>query len=325
MKINKMIKTTILTSTAFLLLSSHAFADEAIQPVKIEKVNDKTTIYKTTATADSDKYKISQILNLNFIKDKTYDKDTLIVKATGNIHSGFQKPDPNDYYSSFLLWGGQYNVGLTAENGDSTTIVDYAPKNQNESFQVQETLSYGGGGDINISNNPSGSLNGKYSFSETISYKQENYRTLINRKTNNKHVGWGVEAHKNMNNGWGPYSRDADDNGGNFGNELFLKSRNQSGNAGENFIPEYQMPLLSRGNFNPEFLGVLTHKEDDKQKTKLKVTYQTETDLYKIYWDGFFWAGQNQKRYEVKTFTAVYEIDWQNHSAKLIEQTSKPI
>ncbi len=46
MKINKMIKTTILTSTAFLLLSSHAFADEAIQPVKIEKVNDKQRFIK---------------------------------------------------------------------------------------------------------------------------------------------------------------------------------------------------------------------------------------------------------------------------------------
>ncbi|MBA8760796.1 beta-channel forming cytolysin [Staphylococcus schleiferi subsp. coagulans] len=319
-----MIKTTILTSTAFLLLSSHAFAEEAIQPVKVEKVNDKTTIYKTTATADSDKYKISQILNLNFIKDKTYDKDTLIVKATGNINSGYQKPDPNEYFSTYLLWGGQYNVALTAENNDSTSIVDYAPKNQNENFQVQQTLTYGGGGDINITNKLSGALNGKYTFAETINYKQENYRTILNRKTNNKHVGWGVEAHKIMNNGWSPYSRDADDNSGRFGNELFMKSRTQSGNAGLNFIPEHQMPLLSRGNFNPEFLGVLTHKEDDKQKTRLKVTYQAETDLYQIHWGGFFWVGKNQKRFGIRTFSAVYEIDWQNHSAKLVEQVSRP-
>ena len=40
------------------------------------KVDDKVTLYKTTATADSDKFKISQILTFNFIKDKSYDKDT---------------------------------------------------------------------------------------------------------------------------------------------------------------------------------------------------------------------------------------------------------
>nr|AHA51119.1 ClfA/IsdB/HlgB fusion protein [synthetic construct] len=48
-----------------------------ITPVSVKKVDDKVTLYKTTATADSDKFKISQILTFNFIKDKSYDKDTL--------------------------------------------------------------------------------------------------------------------------------------------------------------------------------------------------------------------------------------------------------
>ncbi len=79
------------------------------------------------------------------------------------------------------------------------------------------------GGDINISNGLSGGLNGSKSFSETINYKQESYRTTIDRKTNHKSIGWGVEAHKIMNNGWGPYGRDSYDP--TYGNELFLGGR----------------------------------------------------------------------------------------------------
>lgn len=47
----------------------------------LKKVDDKITLYKTTATADSDKLNISQLLTFNFIKDKSYDKDTLVLKA----------------------------------------------------------------------------------------------------------------------------------------------------------------------------------------------------------------------------------------------------
>ncbi|MBA8779896.1 beta-channel forming cytolysin [Staphylococcus schleiferi subsp. coagulans] len=319
MKLNQLIKTTVVTSAAFLLLSTNVFANQDLQPVKMEKPDSNTTIYKTTATADADRFNISQILNLNFIEDKNYNKDTLIVKASGNIYSGYLRPNPNDYNYSVLPWGGKYNVTLNALKGDSTTVVDYAPKNQTDSFQVQNTLSYGGGGDINISNNPTGSLNGKYSFSESISYKQEDYRTYINSGTNYKQVSWGVEANKIMNNGWGPYGRDAEDNGGTYGNELFLAKRNSSANAGQNFIPDYQIPLLARSNFNPEFLSVFTHKKNDHKKTQLKVTYQRETDFYEIIWNGFFWRGHNRKNYDPKTFNTIYEIDWQNHTAKVVK------
>lgn len=319
MKINQWFKTTVVTSAAFLLFSSNVLADQTFQPVSVEKADSNTMIYKTTATADADRFKISQILNLNFIEDKNYNKNTLIIKAAGNINSGYHRPNPNDYYRSVLPWGGKYNVTLSAENGDSTTVVDYAPKNQTESFQVQNTLSYGSGGDINITNSPSGSINGKYSFSETISYKQEDYRTYINHGTNFKQVSWGVEANKIMNNGWGPYSRDAYNNGATYGNELFLLKRNSSANAGQNFLPDHQIPLLARRNFNPEFLGVFSHDKTDNKKTQLKVTYQRETDFYSISWNGFYWRGENYKNYDPKTFTTIYEIDWQNHSAKVVK------
>ncbi|OWU49844.1 hypothetical protein CEJ90_15535, partial [Staphylococcus aureus] len=42
-------------------------------------------------------------------------------------------------------------VSISSQSNDSVNVVDYAPKNQNEEFQVQNTLGYTFGGDISIS------------------------------------------------------------------------------------------------------------------------------------------------------------------------------
>ncbi len=52
------------------------------------------------------------------------------------------KPNPNDYDFSKLYWGAKYNVSISSQSNDSVNVVDYAPKNQNEEFQVQNTLGY---------------------------------------------------------------------------------------------------------------------------------------------------------------------------------------
>lgn len=227
------------------------------------------------------------------------------------------KPNPNDYDFSKLYWGAKYNVSISSQSNDSVNVVDYAPKNQNEEFQVQNTLGYTFGGDISISNGLSGGLNGNTAFSETINYKQESYRTTLSRNTNYKNVGWGVEAHKIMNNGWGPYGRDSFHP--TYGNELLLAGRQSSAYAGQNFIAQHQMPLLSRSNFNPEFLSVLSHRQDGAKKSKITVTYQREMDLYQIRWNGFYWAGANYKNFKTRTFKSTYEIDWENHKVKLLD------
>ena len=72
-----------------------------------------------------------------------------------------------------------------------------------------------------------------------------------------------------MNNGWGPYGRDSYDS--TYGNEMFLGGRQSSSNAGQNFLPTHQMPLLARGNFNPEFISVLSHKQNDDKSQKSKL------------------------------------------------------
>ncbi|HCA6972802.1 TPA: leukocidin/hemolysin toxin family protein [Staphylococcus pseudintermedius] len=320
MKISKVIKAATATSVALMLFSNPVYAANQITPVSEKKVDDKITLYKTTATADSDKLNISQLLTFNFIKDKSYDKDTLVLKAAGNINSGYKSTNPNDYIYSSFYWGAKYNVSISAESKGAVNVVDYAPKNQNEEFQVQNTLGYSFGGDISISKGLSGGLNGSESFSETINYKQESYRTTIDKHTDNKTIGWGVEAHKIMNAGWGPYGRDSFHDL--YGNELFLGGRQSKLNAGQNFLPTSQMPLLARGNFNPEFLSVLSHKPNGAKTSKIKVTYQREMDEYTNYWNGFHWMGTNYKNQNNATFTSFYEIDWDQHTVKLIKTHS---
>lgn len=321
MNMNKLVKSSVATSMALLLLSNTANAEGKITPVSVKKVDDKVTLYKTTATADSDKFKISQILTFNFIKDKSYDKDTLVLKAAGNINSGYERPNPKDYDFSKIYWGAKYNVSISSQSNDSVNVVDYAPKNQNEEFQVQNTLGYTFGGDISISNGLSGGLNGNTAFSETINYKQESYRTTLSRNTNYKNVGWGVEAHKIMNNGWGPYGRDSYHS--TYGNEMFLGSRQSNLNAGQNFLEYHKMPVLSRGNFNPEFIGVLSRKQNAAKKSKITVTYQREMDRYTNFWNQLHWIGNNYKDENRATHTSIYEVDWENHTVKLIDTQSK--
>ncbi|EUK10753.1 gamma-hemolysin component B [Staphylococcus aureus DAR5888] len=80
MKMNKLVKSSVATSMALLLLSGTANAEGKITPVSVKKVDDKVTLYKTTATADSDKFKISQILTFNFIV-----KSRLLCKMLYNV------------------------------------------------------------------------------------------------------------------------------------------------------------------------------------------------------------------------------------------------
>ena len=79
-----------------------------------------------------------------------------MLKAAGNINSGYERPNPKDYDFSKIYWGAKYNVSISSQSNDSVNV-DYAPKNQNEEFQVQNTLGYTFG-DISISNGLSGGL-----------------------------------------------------------------------------------------------------------------------------------------------------------------------
>lgn len=305
----------VLTSVALSAL----FIQGAANAASIETIGKGAQVHKTTANADEPGNEISQILNFNFIKDTNYDKEVLVLKTAGTINSGYQAPDPSQYSASSLRWGGQYNVKVEVASKDATNIIDYAPKNQNEAHEVTSTVGYNIGGDIKVSNSLSGAGNGGYSFSETINYKQDSYKTSLLRQTNPKQVGWEVEANKIYVNGYGPYTR-AQHYNFTYGNELFLASRSANVYAGQNFVHPSAMPVLARGNFNPEFISVLTHNpKDNGKETLLKVTYERKVDKYQDFWNGLHWWGQNLKNFESKTLVATYKVDWDKHNAKLLK------
>ncbi|QNR06778.1 beta-channel forming cytolysin [Macrococcoides canis] len=310
MIIKKTISTLLLST--LLMPSAMTHAAETSQ-----SIGNGAVVHKTTANADSPENDIAQILNFNFIKDKNYDKEILILKTSGTIHSGYQAPDPRQYNSSSLRWGAQYNVKVQVAGNDSTNIVNYAPKNQNESHEVTSTVGYGVGGNINVSNTLSGGANSSYNFSETVNYQQASYKTSLLKNTNLKNIGWEVEANKIYVNGYGPYTRALHYNE-RYGNELFLASRQGSVNAGQNFVHKSAMPVLARENFNPEFISVLTHQPSDNDKdTIINVTFERRTDKYQNFWNGFHWWGQNQKNFEKKSLVATYKINWKEHTATL--------
>ncbi|MBE2137633.1 leucotoxin LukD, partial [Staphylococcus argenteus] len=62
MKIKTLVKSSVATSVALLLFSNSVEAAQHITPVSEKKVDDKITLYKTTATSDNDELNISQIL-----------------------------------------------------------------------------------------------------------------------------------------------------------------------------------------------------------------------------------------------------------------------
>ncbi|MDT4076636.1 leucotoxin LukD, partial [Staphylococcus aureus] len=54
MKMKKLVKSSVASSIALLLLSNTVDAAQHITPVSEKKVDDKITLYKTTATSDND-------------------------------------------------------------------------------------------------------------------------------------------------------------------------------------------------------------------------------------------------------------------------------
>lgn len=69
-------------------------------------------------------------------------------------------------------------------------------KNQDESREVKYTYGYKTGGDFSINRGGlTGNITKESNYSETISYQQPSYRTLLDQSTSHKGVGWKVEAH----------------------------------------------------------------------------------------------------------------------------------
>ena len=322
---------TFITATSFVTQETDVEADSniATSVSDLKDVKDypgDSYVKKRTATASDRKQKITQTLQFNFIKDKDYDKEMIVLKTQGIIASGFRNALPQGYNEGILKWPGEYFVKVSPQGSDSTQVVDYAPKNNDASREVRATYGYKIGGDLSLRNGSgSGSLSADYNYSETVKYRQDSYRTYLGSPVSDKAIAWTVEANGFIVNGFGPYSRERfDDSGNRYGNEMFLGKRQCSCWGSYNFVNPASMPTLATQTFNPEFLTVLSHDTDDKQKTtQFKVEYGRKMDDYKVHWNNLHWWGENIKNTSTEGFVATYEVNWETHEVKFVNTQSE--
>lgn len=112
-----------------------------------------------------------------------------------------------------------------------------------------------------------------------------------------------------VNQNWGPYDRIL---GTVYGNQLFMKTRNGSMKAADNFLdPNKASSLLSSG-FSPDFATVITmDRKATKQQTNIDVIYERVRDDYQLHWTSTNWKGTNTKDKWTDRSSERYKIDWE--------------
>lgn len=318
---------TLALSTTFTVLpaTSYAKINSEIKAVSEKNLDGDTKMYTRTATTSDSQKNITQSLQFNFLTEPNYDKETVFIKAKGTIGSGLRILDPNGYWNSTLRWPGSYSVSIqNVDDNNNTNVTDFAPKNQDESREVKYTYGYKTGGDFSINRGGlTGNITKESNYSETISYQQPSYRTLLDQSTSHKGVGWKVEAHLINNMGHDHTRQLTNDSDNRTKSEIFSLTRNGNLWAKDNFTPKNKMPVTVSEGFNPEFLAVMSHDKKDEGKSKFVVHYKRSMDEFKIDWNrhGFwgYWSGENHVDKNEEKLSALYEVDWKTHNVKFVK------
>ncbi|HEJ7739880.1 TPA: bi-component leukocidin LukGH subunit G [Staphylococcus aureus] len=318
---------TLALSTTFTVLPATSFAkiNSEIKQVSEKNLDGDTKMYTRTATTSDSQKNITQSLQFNFLTEPNYDKETVFIKAKGTIGSGLRILDPNGYWNSTLRWPGSYSVSIqNVDDNNNTNVTDFAPKNQDESREVKYTYGYKTGGDFSINRGGlTGNITKESNYSETISYQQPSYRTLLDQSTSHKGVGWKVEAHLINNMGHDHTRQLTNDSDNRTKSEIFSLTRNGNLWAKDNFTPKDKMPVTVSEGFNPEFLAVMSHDKKDKGKSQFVVHYKRSMDEFKIDWNrhGFWgcWSGENHVDKKEEKLSALYEVDWKTHNVKFVK------
>ncbi|MBE5676870.1 leukocidin/hemolysin toxin family protein [Staphylococcus sp. SS87] len=318
---------TLALSTTFTVFPATSFAkiNSEIKQVSEKNLDGDTKMYTRTATTSDSQKNITQSLQFNFLTEPNYDKETVFIKAKGTIGSGLRILDPNGYWNSTLRWPGAYSVSIqNVDNNNNTNVTDFAPKNQDESREVKYTYGYKTGGDFSINRGGlTGNITKESNYSESISYQQPSYRTLLDQPTTNKGVSWKVEAHLINNMGHDHTRQLTNDSDNRTKNEIFSFTRTGNLWAKDNFTPKNKMPVTVSEGFNPEFLAVMSHDKKDQGKSRFIVHYKRSMDYYKLDWNRRgvwgYWSGENHVDQKEEKLSALYEVDWETHNVKFVK------
>lgn len=175
---------------------------------------------------------MTQNIQFDFVKDKKYNKDALILKMQGFISSrttyyNYKKTN----HVKAMRWPFQYNIGLKT-NDKYVSLINYLPKNKIESTNVSQTLGYNIGG--NFQSAPSLGGNGSFNYSKSISYTQQNYVSEVEQQ-NSKSVLWGVKANS--------FATESGQKSA-FDSDLFVGYKPHSKDPRDYFVPDSELPPL---------------------------------------------------------------------------------
>ncbi|QWI73027.1 beta-channel forming cytolysin (plasmid) [Bacillus mycoides] len=313
--IMKMIMGTVLSCSMFSFGGNAIFAQE--QKRKFVDIGQNAQVINSFSTLYNPQSKMKASLQISFINDPNSDKQIAIINTDGSnidadnqiIHKQWPGAQSGEA-SAILEWASSYQIEMELK-GEGAQFYKVAPTNTIDAKSVTSSVGYTVGGNIKMSDKPDGGITGGTNWSMSVTYNQPDYKTFLTSDSDKK-VNWNVSFVSAMNQGYGPYDRDS--NNPTFGNQLFMKSRNQSVWAKDNFLSKNQMPALASFGFSPGMIAVIIADKTITTPSDFKVTYGRTSDLYFMNWTGIGnWAGILKKD-DSKMFTYMnYAIDWKNH------------
>ncbi|AFH70681.1 gamma-hemolysin component A [Staphylococcus aureus VET0114R] len=313
-KVISMIKNKILTATLAVGLIAplaNPFTEISKAENKIEDIGQGAEIIKRTQDITSKRLAITQNIQFDFVKDKKYNKDALVVKMQGFISSRTTYSDLKKYpYIKRMIWPFQYNISLKTKDSN-VDLINYLPKNKIDSADVSQKLGYNIGG--NFQSAPSIGGSGSFNYSKTISYNQKNYVTEVESQ-NSKGVKWGVKANSFVT-----------PNGQVSAYDQYLFAQDPTGPAARDyFVPDNQLPPLIQSGFNPSFITTLSHEKGKGDKSEFEITYGRNMDATYAYVTRHRLAvDRKHDAFKNRNVTVKYEVNWKTHEVKIKSITPK--
>ncbi|HCT6740548.1 bi-component gamma-hemolysin HlgCB subunit C [Staphylococcus aureus] len=308
---NKILATTIsvslLAPLANPLLENAKAANDNFY---IGKGND-VEIIKRTEDKTSNKWGVTQNIQFDFVKDKKYNKDALILKMQGFISSRTTYYNyKNTNHIKSMRWPFQYNIGLKT-NDPNVSLINYLPKNKIESTNVSQTLGYNIGG--NFQSAPSLGGNGSFNYSKSISYTQQNYVSEVEQQ-NSKSVLWGVKANSFVT---------ASGQKSAFDSDLFVGYKPNSKDPRDYFVPDSELPPLVQSGFNPSFIATVSHEKGSGDTSEFEITYGRNMDVTHAikrsthYGNSYLDGHRVHNAFKNRNYTVKYEVNWKTHEIKV--------
>ncbi|QTQ08179.1 beta-channel forming cytolysin [Macrococcoides canis] len=312
-------KKTLLSASIVLTLAATPITVHDVRAetnnISIQQIGDGAEVIKRTEDFFNSKYGITQNIQFDFIKDKNFNKDALIIQMQGHIQSRnqyrwYKNPSTK---TAQMLWPSKYHIKFKS-NDPNTNIVRFLPKNNIESVDVSQTTGYSIGGDFGAGGGLSGGLNSGYNFSKSISYNQQSYKSEL-KQHSSKYIAWDVTANEFQLDGQRFSAQDKN---------AFIGWNTYATNPRDFFWEDTELPVLIKSGFNPSFVTTLTKEKNSSDISIFEITYGRTLDITNAWTSSTFSGASYIKShhqpevYKERGYTVKYQVNWKNHEVKVI-------